>query len=274
MKVEKTVIEPSERIEVFNFRELWEYRELLCFLTWRNLKVRYSQTVIGVLWVVMQPVLTMLVFSVLFGRFAKLPSEGAPYTIFVFVALLPWNLLATATSGAGVSLVVSRNLISKVYFPRIIVPIAKVMESVIDFCISCVVLFCLMLFYRIFPGINVLFLPFFILWTLVLALGVGIWLSALNVKYRDVNYAIPFLVQIWLYASPVAYTLNLVPKKWHWMYSLNPMVGIIEGFRWSLLGKGVGLVTVFPISLAVTFAIFITAITYFSNSEKTFADII
>jgi len=272
--MEKIIIKPAKILEGFDLKELWKYRELLYFLTLRNLKVRYSQTTIGVLWVIIQPVLTMLIFSVLFGRFAKLPSDGVPYTIFVFVALLPWNLFSAAISGAGASLVLNRSLISKVYFPRIIVPMAKVMESMIDFCISCVVLFFLTLFYKIIPTQTIIFLPLFILWALVLSLGVGFWISALSVKYRDVIHALPFLAQIWLYVSPVAYALSLIPEKWHMIYAINPVAGIIEGFRWSLLGKRADMAVILSPSLVVTFIIFITGIIYFSNTDKVFADII
>lgn len=272
--MQKILIEPAKRWQNFNFKELYEYRELLYFLTWRNLKVRYSQTIIGVLWVIIQPVMTMLIFSILFGRFAKLPSEGFPYTIFVFSALLPWNLFAGSLSGASTSLVNNRNLISKIYFPRIIIPIARVLENLVDFCISCFILFILMGLYGILPTKSIIIVPFFTLWVMILSLGAGFWLSALNVKYRDVGHAVPFLMQIWLYVSPVAYAFSLIPKKWHWLYSLNPMVGIIEGFRWSLLGKGVDLTVVLPISLIVSFIIFITGAVYFINTENTFADII
>lgn len=272
--MENTLIKPSEKFEGFNFKELWEYRELLYFLVRRNIKIRYSQTFIGVLWVVLQPVAIMLIFSIIFGRFAKLPSEGVPYAILVFSALLPWNLFASAISGAGTSLVMNRNLVTKIYFPRIIIPVAKVIESMLDFCISCIILFGMMVFYKIVPGRAILILPFFILWTIILALGVGFWLSALNVKYRDVTHATPFLVQIWLYVSPVAYSFSLIPKKWLWIYSLNPMVGIIEGFRWSLLAKGSDFITIFPTSLIITCIIFITGVMYFCKTEKTFADII
>ena len=272
--MEKTVICPPKRLGIFNFKELWEYRELLYFLTWRNLKVRYSQTMVGVLWVVIQPVLTMLIFSILFGRFARLPSEGFPYTIFAFSALLPWNLFANSLTGASTSLVNNRNLISKVYFPRIIIPIARVLENLVDFCVSCFILFILMGLYGILPTKSIIIAPFFILWVVMLTLGAGFWLSALNVKYKDVTYAVPFLMQIWLYASPVAYAFSLIPKKWHWLYSLNPMVCVIEGFRWSILGKDIDLAAIFPLSLTITFIIFITGLVYFTSTENTFADII
>ncbi|OIO81112.1 MAG: phosphate ABC transporter permease [Candidatus Omnitrophica bacterium CG12_big_fil_rev_8_21_14_0_65_43_15] len=272
--MEKIEIKPADSSGLFNFRELWSYRELLYFLVWRNIKARYSQTAIGVLWVVIQPLMVMLIFSVLFGRLANLPSEGLPYTVFVFSGLLPWNLIANAVSGAGSSLIMNRNLVAKVYFPRIIIPLARVLEGLIDFGISCCILFCLILFYKIIPARTIVALPFFILWTIVLALGVGFWLSALNVRYKDVAHIMPFLSQIWFYVSPVAYTLNLVPEKARWLYSLNPMVGIIEGFRWSLFARGASLTIVFPASLIITAVIFITGLFYFYNSEKTFADII
>jgi len=271
--MQKTTIEPSGKWRNFSFKEIWEYRELLYFMVWRNLRVRYSQTVIGVLWVILQPVLTMLIFAVIFGKFAKLPSEGAPYAIFVFSALLPWNLFSNSISAAGVSLNMNRNIITKVYFPRIIIPMAKVLENALDFCISCLVLFTLMLFYHILPS-KILLLPLFFLWVVILAVGAGLWLSITNVKYRDVVYAVPFLMQAWFYVSPVAYSFNLIPEKWRYIYSLNPMVGIIEGFRWLFLDKESCLPAVFPISIAMTCVIFITGLVYFYNTEEALADII
>lgn len=268
------IIKPAKKWQGINFRELWESRELVYFFTRRNLKVRYSQTIIGVIWVVLQPVLMMLIFSVFFGRFAKLPSDGFPYTVFVFSALLPWNLFASSINGSSTALVSNRNLVSKVYFPRIIMPMARVLESLVDFCISFFILFILMRIYGVLPAKSTIFVAFFILWAVVLALGVGFWLSALNVKYRDVTYAVPFLIQVWFYVSPVGYSLSIIPEKWHWLYSLNPLVGVIEGFRWSLLGGGRSLPAVLLTSLFTTCIIFITGVIYFSNTENTFADVI
>lgn len=270
----KTLIKPSRGLGINNLKELWKYRELLFFLAWRNIKVRYSQAIIGILWVVIQPVMTMLIFSIIFGKFARLPSEGVPYTVFVFSALLPWNLFANSVSGAGTSLVINRSLITKIYFPRLVIPMAKVIENMLDFMISCFVMFCIMLFYGISPTKNILVLPLFILWLTILALGLGFCLSAMNVKYRDVSYAIPFLMQVWFYMSPVAYSLNLIPQKWHKIYSLNPMVGIIEGFRWSILGKACDFHTIIPLSLTITFIIFVAGLAYFCSIERTIADII
>lgn len=272
--MKKIIIRPSKYWKFANFEELWEYRELLYFLVWRNIRIRYSQAVIGVLWVILQPIIATIIFTIVFGRFAKFSSEGLPYSIFVFSALLPWNLFSSSITGTGSSLIINRNLVTKVYFPRILIPISKVLESVIDFFIACTILFLLMSLFRVFPGKLILFFPLFFLWLVILSLGVGFWLSALNVKYRDVTHIIPFLVQIWLYSSPIVYTLNLVPQKWHWIYAINPMVGIIEGFRWSLLGRGVDLATVVPISFAITCLIFITGWIYFRSAEKNFADII
>jgi lipopolysaccharide transport system permease protein len=268
------LIKPSGRWEGLNFKELGAYWELLFFLVWRNIRVRYSQTVIGVLWVIIQPVMTTFIFTAIFGWFAKLPSEGVPYAIFVFSGLLPWNLFANSISGASTSLVMNRNLISKVYFPRVFIPLAKVFETLIDFCISCVILVILMWFYKYLPPGSVIFFPFFVLWVVILALGVGLWLSALNVKYRDIAHGVPFLVQIWFYVSPVAYAYSIIPAKWQWLYAMNPMVGIIEGFRWALLGKGVNLETVLPISMAVSCLILFLGVIYFCNTERTFSDII
>ncbi|MCX5713096.1 MAG: ABC transporter permease, partial [Candidatus Omnitrophica bacterium] len=202
------------------------------------------------------------------------PSEGLPYTILVFSGLLPWNLFAASVSGAGTSMVVNRNLVTKIYFPRVIVPMAKVFESLLDFFISCVILIAMMLFYKIIPGRAIIIFPLLVLWAVVLSLGVGFWLSALNVKYRDVTYATPFLIQIWLYVSPIAYSLTLIPEKWRLLYFFNPMVGIIESFRWVLFGKGPDLFVLVPVSLIVTAVVFISGFVYFCATEKNFADII
>lgn len=271
--MEKILIQPKKSIKL-NIKELWDYRELLYFAVWRNIKVRYKQTAIGVSWAMLQPLILMLIFSIVFGRFAKLPSEGIPYPIFTLTAILPWNLFANTFSKAGTSLVLNRQLITKVYFPRIIIPLATVAEGVIDFCIACIILFLTLFFYGIMPKMSMLIFPFFAMLTIILSFGVGLWLSALNVKYRDIKFIIPFLVQIWLYSSPVAYTLSLVPKKWYFIYALNPMVGIIEGFRRAFLGKGINLSTVLPTSITVIVIIFISGLVYFRKVEKNFADII
>jgi len=270
----EVLIKPYKGPGVNSLRELWAYRELLFFLAWRNIKVRYSQAVIGVLWVVIQPLMAMLIFAVIFGKFAGLPSGGAPYTVFVFSALLPWNLFANSVSGAGASLIANRALITKIYFPRIIVPMAEVVENMVDFMISGLIMLCLMLLYGILPTGKIFAVPFLFLWLVMLTLGVGFWVSAVNARYRDVNYAVPFLMQAWLYLSPVAYSLSLVPQKWHKLYSLNPMVGVIESFRWAFLGNDCGLPGIIPYSLAITIFVFITGFFYFCRVEKDLSDVI
>lgn len=218
--------------------ELWAYRELLYFFVWRDIKVRYKQTVIGAAWAILQPLMTMLVFSLFFGRLAKIPSQGLPYPIFYYCALLPWTYFATAMQAATNVVVEQQRVITKVYFPRVILPISSVVSGLLDFVISFVVLICMMFYYRIVPTKAVIWLPFFTLLAVLTALGVGLWLSALNALYRDVRYVLPFLVQFWMFASPVAYPSSLVPAKWRGLYGLNPMTGVIEGFRWALTGHG------------------------------------
>jgi lipopolysaccharide transport system permease protein len=218
--------------------ELWAYRELLYFFVWRDIKVRYKQTVIGAAWAILQPLMTMLVFSLFFGRLAKIPSQGLPYPIFYYCALLPWTYFATAMQAATNVVVEHQRVITKVYFPRVILPISSVVSGLLDFAISFVVLICMMFYYRIVPTKAVIWLPFFTLLAVLTALGVGLWLSALNALYRDVRYVLPFLVQFWMFASPVAYSSSLVPVKWRGLYGLNPMTGVIEGFRWALTGNG------------------------------------
>src|SRR3984893_4752500 len=231
------VLRPSSGFLKLNLRDLWEYRELLGFLAWRDIKVRYKQTALGAAWAILQPVMTMLVFSIFFGRLAKVPSDGIPYPVFVFTALLPWQLFAFALSESGNSLVGSQNLITTFYFPRLVIPIAAVLAGLVDFAISFAVLLPLIWYYGIVPTAAVVLLPFFVLLAITTALAVGLWLSALNVKYRDVRYTIPFLTQFWMFATPVAYPSSLVPEKWRALYGLNPMAGVVEGFRWALLGK-------------------------------------
>ena len=218
--------------------ELWTYRELLYFFVWRDIKVRYKQTVIGAAWAILQPVLTMLVFSLFFGRLAKIPSQGLPYPVFYYCALMPWMYFATAMQAATNVVVEQQGVITKVYFPRVILPISSVVSGLLDFVISLAVFVCMMFYYRIGPTKAVMWLPAFTLLAVLTALGVGLWLSALNALYRDVRYVLPFLVQFWLFASPVAYPSSLVPVKWRWLYGLNPMAGVIEGFRWALTGHG------------------------------------
>ncbi len=221
-----------------DLRELWAYRELLYFFVWRDIKVRYKQTVIGAAWAIFQPVLTMLVFSLFFGKLAKIPSQGLPYPVFYYCALLPWTYFAAALQASTNVVVEQQRVITKVYFPRVVLPISSVLSGLVDFAISFVVFAFLMAYYRIAPTAAVVWLPAFTLLAVLTALGVGLWLSALNALYRDVRYVLPFLVQFWMFASPVAYPSSLVPVKWRWLYGLNPMAGVIEGFRWALTGHG------------------------------------
>ena len=257
-----------------NLKDLWEYRELLFFLTWRDVKVRYKQSVLGVGWAILQPLLTMVVFTLVFGNFAKIPSDGLPYPIFSYTALLPWTLFAQAISRSGASLVGSSNLITKVYFPRLIVPLASVLAPLVDFAIAFVILLGMMAWFGIAPTWGVLALPVFLLLALATALAVGLWLSALNVRYRDVGYIIPFLVQIWMYASPVAYPVSIVPTQWRLLFSLNPMTGVIEGFRWALLGNGNPDFGVMAVSAAVVVVLLLGGLVYFNRTESTFADVV
>ncbi|MBI3001830.1 MAG: ABC transporter permease [Deltaproteobacteria bacterium] len=257
-----------------NLGDLWEYRELLYFLVWRDLKVRYKQTVLGAAWAIIQPLFLMLVFTVFFGRLIGVPSEGLPYSIFAYTALLPWQLFARALSDASVSLVANERVITKVYFPRLLVPAAAVISSLVDFAIAFVLLLGMMLFYGVYPGSSIIALPVFILLALIAALGVGFWLSALNAIYRDVRYTLPFLTQLWMFATPVVYPSSLVPRKWWLLYSLNPMVGVVEGFRWSLLGKAAPSETMLVVSAVVVLFIFGAGIVYFGRMEQTLADVI
>ena len=230
-------IRPASGWVAINLIELWEYRELLYFLTWRDIKVRYKQTVLGAAWAVIQPFGMMLVFTVFFGRLVGVPSDGLPYPIFAYTALLPWQLFSRALTDASTSLVINERLITKVYFPRLLIPLSAVLASLVDFAIAFVLLLGMMVFYGIVPTGSVLMLPLFVLLALMTALGIGFWLSALNAQYRDVRYTLPFLTQFWLFATPVVYPSSLVPEQWRLLYGLNPMTGVVEGFRWALLGK-------------------------------------
>ena len=269
-----TIIEPGRGFAPLNIRELWLYRELLYFLTWRDIKVRYKQTALGAAWAVLQPLLTMLVFSLFFGKLAKVPSDGIPYPVFSFCALLPWQLFSYALTSASNSLVGNQNLVTKVYFPRLIIPLSSVLSGLVDFLIAFGMLLLLMAWYGIAPTRSVWALPFFTLFAVLAALAVGIWLAALNVSYRDVRYTIPFLTQFWLFITPVAYPASLIPERWRLLYGINPMVGVVEGFRWSLLGSvhppGAGV----AISLAAVIVLFISGTWYFRKMERTFADVV
>jgi len=270
-----TVIQPSSGWVPLRLRELWSHREILYFLIWRDVKVRYKQTVIGAAWAVIQPLMTMVVFSVFLGGLAKVPSDGVPYPVFAFCALVPWTFFASGVNQSANSLVASGNLIAKVYFPRLLIPMARVLAGVLDLALALGVLFGLIFYYGFRPSVAAfLWLPVFALLAFVTALGVGLWLSALNVRYRDVQHAVPFLVQIWLFATPIAYPASLVPTPWRMIYALNPVVGVVEGFRWALLGtsQGPGLMT-FTSGLAAV-VILVTGAFFFRRVERTFADLL
>lgn len=268
------VMRPTTGWVLLDVRELWQYRELIYFLTARNIKVRYKQTVIGVAWALLQPVAMMAVFTLFFGRLAKVPSEGFPYPLFAFVGLLPWQLFSRTISESTSSLVTDQRLITRVYFPRIIVPISATLAALVDFAISAGLLFVMMAWYGIYPGIAVLWLPILILLMLMTALGVGFWLSALNVEFRDVAYAMPFVNQLWLFLTPVVYPSSLVPETWRVLYGLNPMAGVVEGFRWALLGAGQGPSPMLAASSLVGLGLFVSGIAWFRRRERTFVDAI
>ena len=267
------IIEPNRTASAF-FNELVRYRELFYFLAWRDILVRYKQTAIGIAWSVIRPFLTMVVFSVVFGRLAKLPNEGVPYPILVFSAMLPWQYFANAMQESSNSLIAESRLISKVYFPRLIVPTSSVIVSAVDFVISLALLGVLMLWYGFTPSLGIAFLPFFFLLATLAALGVGFWLSALNVKYRDFRYIVPFLVQFGLYVSPVGFSSSVVPARWRALYSLNPMVGVIDGFRWCIQGTGSLYLPGFAVSVAVSAFLFWSGVKFFRRTERFFADFI
>ncbi len=261
------------RAEAHYWRDLWRYRELFVFLTWRDLLVRYKQTAIGVAWALLQPALTMLVFTAL-GHWLNVPTGGAPRYVLVFCALLPWQLFANALNASSNSLVTNSHLISKVYFPRLLVPLSAVAVSLVDFLISAVFLVLLMLFYGVLPGLAALLLPLALLLTIAAALSIGLWLTALNVKYRDFRHILPFIVQLGLFISPVAFTSEVVPEKWKFLYSLNPMVGVIDTFRWALLGQGHPPLEAIAISCVIITVLLYTGIRYFRQTERRFADLI
>lgn len=266
-------IEPSRGWVSLRLKELWEYRELVYFLMWRDVSVRYKQTVLGIAWAIIQPFFTMVVFSLFFGRLAKIPSDGIPYPIFSYAALVPWTFFANSLTQSANSLVGSASLIKKVYFPRLAIPIATVLAGVIDFILAFVVLLAMMLYYGIVPTLNILWLPLLALLALVTSLGVGLWLSALNVQFRDVRYTVPFLTQLWMFITPVAYPSSLIPEPWRALYGLNPMVGVVEGFRWALLGTTTAPGAILFASTSVALVFLISGAFYFRRMEKTFADV-
>ena len=267
-----TVIRSSHGWVSLQLRELFEYRELLYFLTWRDIKVRYKQTALGVLWAILQPLLTMIVFSLFFGRLAKIPSDGIPYPIFAFAALVPWTFFAAGLGQSSSSLVGSANLLKKVYFPRLAIPIAAVLGGLVDFVLGFVVLIVLMFYYGRVPTANVVLVPAFVLLALVTSLGVGFWLSALSVEYRDVRFVVPFITQFWMLATPIAYSSTLLPEPWRTIFALNPMVGVVEGFRWALLGTRSELGPIALVSALMAVLILVSGAYYFRRMERTFAD--
>jgi lipopolysaccharide transport system permease protein len=268
-------IKPSKGLAALNLRDLWIYRELVYFMVWRDVKVRYKQTLLGMAWAVIQPVMTMLVFTFVFDRVAKLTTGGIPYEVFSFTALLPWGLFVTALNQGSRSLVAHNNMVTKIYFPRLILPMSSVFAGLVDFAIAFVILIVLIFYFQVTPAWQLLWtLPLFLLLALITALGVALWLSAINVKYRDVNHALPFLTQFWLFATPVAYPFSTIPEKWQIVLSLNPMTGVVNGFRWALLGSGNGPDITLWVSATISILILISGLFYFRSMEKTFADTI
>ena len=274
MEPDMIIIRPSRGWVSLQLRELWEYRELLYFLTWRDIKVRYKQTIFGVAWAIIQPFFTMVVFSLFFGMLAKMPSDDIPYPIFTYAALVPWTFFANGLSQSSTSLVASANLIKKVYFPRLLIPISSVISGAVDFGLAFIVLLGMMLYFGIVPTMNVIWLPILLLLALVTSLGIGLWLTAMNVQFRDVRYVVPFLVQAWMFATPVAYPSSLLDEPWRTLYGINPMVGVIEGFRWALLGTKTAPGPIIIVSALVAAGLMISGIFYFRRMEKSFADVV
>ncbi len=269
----RVVIAPSRGWVSLGLKNLWDYRELLYFLVWRDVKVRYKQTALGAAWAIIQPFVTMIVFSLFFGRLVGVPSDGIPYPIFNYAGLLPWQYFATALSQSANSMVTSANLIRKVYFPRLLVPIASTAAGLVDFSIAFIVLLGMMVYYQVVPTLAVLLLPLFLLLAIVSVLGVGLWLSALNVQYRDIRHIVPFLVQFWMFATPVVYPSSLLGEPWRTLYGLNPMVGVVEGFRWALLGTNPPSAMII-LSACVSVILFVSGLFYFRRMERSFADFV
>jgi lipopolysaccharide transport system permease protein len=268
-------IKPTKGLAALNLRDLWIYRELVFFMVWRDVKVKYKQTLLGMAWAVIQPVMTMLVFTFVFGSVAKVATDGIPYPIFSFAALLPWGLFETALNQGSRSLVAHNSMVTKIYFPRLILPMSSVFAGLVDFVIAFVILIVLMIYYRMPPAYDLLWtLPFFILLAILTALGVALWLSAINVKYRDVNQALPFLTRFWLFVTPIAYSSEIITGKWQYLYYVNPMAGVVDGFRWALLGSGAGPGPHLWVSAGISVLVLISGLFYFRSMEKTFADTI
>lgn len=267
-----TRIRPSRGWQHLNLKELWQYRELMYFLSLRDIKVRYKQTALGAAWAVIQPFMTMLVFSLFFGKLAKMPSDGIPYPLFAYAALVPWTFFANGLTQSSNSLVQNSNMLKKIYFPRLIIPIATIVSGAVDFVVAFAVLLLMMIYYGVAPTANIVWVPFLLLLEVGTALGVGLWLSAMNVKFRDVRYVIPFLTQFWLFATPIAYPSSLLGEPWRTIYGINPMVGVVEGFRWALLGTQTIPETLLLISVLAATTVLVTGTFYFRRMEKTFAD--
>ncbi len=270
----KTVIQPTSGWQSLELKELWQYRELLFFIGWRDVAVRYKQTLLGVGWAILQPFLTMVVFSLFFGKLAAIPSDGIPYPIFAYAALVPWTFFANAITQSANSLVASANLLKKVYFPRFVLPISCMFPGVVDFVLAFLVLLGMMLYYGIAPTFNVIWLPSLLLLAMVTALGVGFWLSAMNVQFRDVRYTIPFLVQLWMFATPIAYPSSMLPEHLRVLYGMNPMVGVVEGFRWALLGTNTAPGPMIIVSACASLVLLVGGAYYFKRAERTFADVV
>jgi lipopolysaccharide transport system permease protein len=269
-----TIIQPSKGWKGLDFKELWRYRELFYFLIWRDIKVRYKQSLLGAAWAILQPLLTMIIFTIFFGRWAGIPTDDVPQPVFYFAGILPWQLFQSGVSKAGTSLVASRNLITKIYFPRIAVPIAPIIAGLLDFGLAFLILIGLMFFYGIVPTTAIWTLPLFLLLVLITAAGVGIWLAGLNVAYRDIGYIIPFLLQVWFFLSPIVYSSNIVPETFRPYYGLNPMAGVVQGFRWAILGVGEPVVTDLIASIGIAVFLLVTGTFYFKRMERTFADVV
>ncbi|WP_440950021.1 ABC transporter permease [Methanosphaerula subterraneus] len=272
-EVPTLIIRPPRKWVPIDFQEIWAYRELLYFFTWRDVKIRYKQTGLGFAWAVIQPLFTMLIFSLIFGAFAKIPSDGIPYPLFSYAALLPWTLFAEGMTRSTNSMVANAPIMTKVYFPRLLMPISGIMSPLVDFCIAFSILIAMMFYYGFVPTVNVIFLPAFLLLAIATSLGVGLWLSALNVQYRDFQYTVPFLIQIWMYASPVVYPASMLPEKFRVLYGLNPMAGVIEGFRWALLGTTPPSAMIL-VSVGVVVVVLVSGLFYFKKMEQYFADLV
>ena len=270
----RTVIEPNKRLFYLNLRGIWEYRELLLFLAWRDLKARYAQTIIGFAWAIVQPVVMMLLFTLVFSNFAKLPSDGAPYPLFVYAALLPWGYFSRSLDKSSFSMVAESNLISKVYFPRIIVPISATLLGLVDFAIAFLIFLAMMVFYGVMPSWEAVFIPLFLFLAMLTSLAVSLWLAALFVRFRDIAAAMPLVTQIWMFGSPVVYPASLVPEQWKWLYNLNPMAGVIEGFRWTLLRTPPPDLNRIAVTVVCVSALLLLGMAYFNRMERKFADVI